>query len=216
MALNSVTQLAQGAIHDEFVKSSDGLTAYIWVDALRYELGSELAEAIRRDITESVTLTAATAAAPTITRVGMANLVPSAAAKLAVGLDDGKLQVTIGDRAISTVEHRVELLRAAHGTVANLDLGSLSQQGEKELARAVKGADLLLVRSQEIDAAGESGMLNAAWPQFDATNMTCANAVAKLGQAGVRRIVITADHGFWHSASPSATHGLSTRRWRRR
>ena len=194
--LNGVTQLAQGAIHDEFVKSNDGLTAYIWVDALRYELGSELAEAIRRDITEHVTLTAATAAAPTITRVGMANLVPSAAAKLAVGLDGGKLQVTVGDRVISTVEHRVELLRAAHGTVANLDLGSLSQQGEKELARAVKGADLILVRSQEIDAAGESGLLNAAWPQFDATKQDLANAVAKLGQVGVRRIVITADHGF--------------------
>jgi hypothetical protein len=194
--LNGVTQLAQGAIHDEFVKSSDGLTAYIWVDALRYELGSELAEAIRRDITEHVTLIAATAAAPTITRVGMANLVPAAAAKLAVGLSGGKLQVTVGDRVISTVEHRVELLRAAHGTVANLDLGTLSLQGEKELARAVKGADLILVRSQEIDAIGESGLLNAAWPQFDAAKQDLANAVAKLGQVGVRRIIITADHGF--------------------
>jgi hypothetical protein len=194
--LNNVTQVAQGTIHDEFVKGSDGLTAYIWVDALRYELGSELAEAIRRDITEHVTLTAATAAAPTITRVGMANLLPSAASKLTVGLDGGKLRVAIGERAISTVEHRVELLRAAHGNVANLDLGLLSQQGEKELARAVEGADLILVRSQEIDAAGESGLLNAAWPQFEATKQDLANAVAKLGQVGVRRVVITADHGF--------------------
>ena len=194
--LNNVTQVSQGAIHDEFVKGSDGLTAFIWVDALRFELGSELAEAIRRDITEHVTLTAATAAAPTITRVGMANLLPSAASKLAVGLDAGKLQVTMGDRGISTVEDRVELLRAAHGTVANLDLGSLSQQGEKQLAREVKGANLILVRSQEIDAAGESGLLNAAWPQFDSTKQDLANAVAKLGQIGVRRIVITADHGF--------------------
>jgi hypothetical protein len=194
--LNHVVQVAQGTIHDQYVKGIDGLTAYIWVDALRYELGFELAEAIRRDITDRVTITAATAAAPTITRIGMANLLPAAAAKLTVGLDAGKLQVTIGDQAISTVEDRVELLRAAHGSVANLDLGSVSQQGEKELARAVKGADLLLVRSQEIDAAGESGLLNAAWPQFDATKQDLANAVAKLGQVGVRRVVITADHGF--------------------
>jgi hypothetical protein len=194
--LNGVSQVAQGAIHDEFVKHSDGITAYVWVDALRYELGAELAEAIRQDITESVTLSAATAAVPTITRVGMANLAPSAAANLTVSLESGKLRVAMGDRMISTVEHRVDLLRAAHGTVANLDLGSLSQQGEKELTRAVKGADLILVRSQEIDTAGESGMLNAAWPQFDATKQDLANAVAKLGQVGVRRVVISADHGF--------------------
>lgn len=194
--LSGVSQLSQGEIHEQFVKGQEGVTAYVWVDALRYELGVELAEAIERDITRHVNLVAATAAAPTITRVGMANLDPAAAERLTLGLVAGKLSVTFGDRAVSTVEDRVALLRAAHGTVANLDLGTLSQQGEKELARAIKGADLVLVRSQEIDAAGESGLLNAAWPQFEATKQDLANAVAKLGQVGIRRVVITADHGF--------------------
>ena len=194
--LSGVTQIPQGEIHDRYVKGAGGATAYVWVDALRYELGAELAEAVRRDITDHVAIYAATAAAPTITRVGMANLLPAAAEKMTVGLDGGKISVALAGRAVSTVEHRVELLRAAHGTVANLDLGTLSQQGEKELAKAIKGADLVLVRSQEIDAAGESGLLNTAWPQFEATKQDLANAVAKLGQAGIRRIVITADHGF--------------------
>ncbi len=102
----------------------------MWVDALRYELGSELADAIRRDITQNLVLAATIAAGPTITRVGMANLMPSAAAKLTVGLEAGKLQVVIGERSVATVEHRVEGLRAAHGRVANLDLGAISQQAE--------------------------------------------------------------------------------------
>jgi hypothetical protein len=55
---------------------------------------------------------------------------------------------------------------------------------------------LLLVRSQELDSAGESGMLNAAWSQFNAVLEMLRNLVARLGQAGVHRIVITADHGF--------------------
>jgi hypothetical protein len=194
--LDGVKQLPQGVIHDQYVRNSEGLTAYIWVDALRYELGAEVAEAIRHDITESVTLSAATAAAPTITRVGMASLLPAAAEELSVALEAERLSVEIAHRPIVTVEDRVELLRAAHGTVANLELGTVSQQGEKELARAVKGAALILVRSQEIDAVGESGLLNAAWPQFEATKQDLANAVAKLGQVGVRRVVITADHGF--------------------
>ncbi len=194
--LDGVGLGVQGSVHDDRVRGRDVLTAYVWVDALRYELGVELADAIRHDITDRVSLSAVTAAAPTITRVGMANLAPAAAEKLVVSLDGGKLAVAVGDRPVATVEQRVELLRAAHGTVANLELGALSQQGEKELAKAIKGADLVLVRSQEIDAAGESGMLNAAWPQFDAIKQDLANAVAKLGQVGVGRVVICADHGF--------------------
>jgi hypothetical protein len=194
--LSGVSQLPQGEIHDRFVKDAAGPAAYVWVDALRYELGAELTEAIRSDISERVSLHAATAGAPTITRVGMANLLPAAAETLSVELDGGRLSIATGGRAVSTVEHRVELLRAAHGAVANLDLGTVSQQGEKELAKAIKGADLVLVRSQEIDAAGESGLLNTAWPQFESTKQDLANAVAKLGQVGIRRIVVTADHGF--------------------
>jgi hypothetical protein len=194
--LDGVGLGAQGSVHDDKVRGRNVLTAYVWVDALRYELGIELADAIRHDITDQVTVSAATAAAPTITRVGMANLTPTAAETLTVSLEGGKLAVTVGERPVASVEQRVELLRAAHGTVANLELGDVSQQGEKELAKAIKGADLVLVRSQEIDAAGESGMLNAAWPQFDAIKQDLANAVAKLGQVGVGRVVICADHGF--------------------
>ena len=39
-------------------------------------------------------------------------------------------------------------------------------------------------------------MLNAAWSQFNAVLELLRNLVARLGQAGVGRIVITADHGF--------------------
>ena len=92
---------------------------------------------------------------------------------------------------------RVARLRAAHGDkVLDRTLEIVAGQGEKELERALGDADLLLVRSQELDAAGESGMLNAAWSQFYAVLDLLRNLVARLGQAGVQRIVITADHGF--------------------
>ena len=38
----------QGDVHDRFVGSASGRTAYVWVDALRYELGVELADALRQ------------------------------------------------------------------------------------------------------------------------------------------------------------------------
>ena len=73
--------IRQGEIHERFVASGSGRTAYVWVDALRYELGVELAESLGQ-VAERVELHGAVAAVPTITSVGMANLLPGAASSL--------------------------------------------------------------------------------------------------------------------------------------
>ena len=39
-------------------------------------------------------------------------------------------------------------------------------------------------------------MLNAAWSQFTVVLELLRNLVASLGQAGIKRVVIAADHGF--------------------
>ncbi len=186
----------QGAIYDTWVRDLDGPVAYVWVDALRYELGVELAEQLRA-VAPNVELHAAVTAAPTVTSVGMANLLPGSAAKLALGLDGESLRVTVGGARVASPTDRVALLRAAHGSIVldrTLDL--LAAQGENELRRTIRDARLVLIRSQELDAAGEAGMLNAAWSYFSTVLQLLTNLVARLGQAGVRRVVITADHGF--------------------
>lgn len=186
----------QGDIHSRWVRDADAPVAYVWVDALRYELAAELAEGLRAD-GHSSELHAAVGATPTVTPVGMANLTPGAGAGLSLSLDGTDLAIRVEDAKVATVPERVARLRAAHGDkVLDRTLEIVAGQGEKELKRAIGDADLLLVRSQELDAAGESGMLNAAWSQFTAVLDLLRNLVARLGQAGVRRIVITADHGF--------------------
>ena len=186
----------QGDIHDQWVRDAGAPVAYVWVDALRFELATDLADGLRAD-GHSVELHAAVAAAPTITPVGMANLTPGAGAGLSLELDGGDLAIRVDGSKVATVPDRVARLRAAHGDkVLDRTLEVVAGQGEKELKRALGDADLLLVRSQELDAAGESGMLNAAWSQFNAVLDLLRNLVARLGQAGVRRIVIAADHGF--------------------
>jgi len=186
----------QGDIHAKWVRDAPGPVAYVWVDALRFELGTDLCDGLRAD-GHAVELHAAVAAAPTITPVGMANLTPAAAAALSLELDGGDLAARVSGEKVASVPERVSRLRAAHGDkVLDRTLDAVAGQGEKELKRALGDADLLLVRSQELDSAGESGMLNAAWSQFNAVLELLRNLVARLGQAGVRRIVITADHGF--------------------
>jgi hypothetical protein len=186
----------QGDIHARWVRDAPGPVAYVWVDALRFELGIDLCDGLRAD-GHTAELHAAVAAVPTITPVGMANLTPANGAGLSLGLDGDDLSIRVSGTKVANVADRVARLRAAHGAkVLDRTLDAVAGQGERELKRALNGVDLLLVRSQELDSAGESGMLNAAWSQFNAVLEMLRNLVARLGQAGVHRIVITADHGF--------------------
>jgi len=186
----------QGDIHDRWVREASAPVAYVWVDALRFELANDLADGLRAD-GHGAELHAVVAAAPTITPVGMANLTPGAGAGLSLELDGSNLVIRVDGSKVATVADRVARLRAAHGDkVLDRTLEAVAGPGEKELKHALGDADLLLVRSQELDAVGESGMLNAAWSQFSAVLDLLRNLVAALGQAGVRRIVIAADHGF--------------------
>jgi hypothetical protein len=195
-ALDVGELVRQGEIHDQFVAiAPPARTAYVWVDALRFELGVELVEALR-PVAEEVSLYAAVAAVPTITPVGMASLVPGAAAALRVTLDGDRIAVSVGATDVKDVAGRRDLLRARHGTIADLDLNDASQKGEKALKRAIGDADLILLRSQEVDAVGESGLLSVAWAHFETVINLLASVVARLAQAGVERVVISADHGF--------------------
>lgn len=195
-ALDPGDLIRQGEIHHRFVADGPSArTAYVWVDALRYELGADLVEALR-PVAKHVHIEAAVAAAPTITPVGMANLLPDASSTLRVGLDGDQIVVTLGTTPIKDVPTRRDLLRSRHGKVADFDLNDAAQKGEKALANAIGDADLVLLRSQEVDAAGESGLLSVAWSHFETVINLLASVVARLAQAGVERVVISADHGF--------------------
>ena len=197
----------QGEIHERYVTKGGGRTAYIWVDALRYELGVELAEALEQ-IAHRVEIHGAVAAVPTITLVGMANLLPGAASGLKLGLDGDDLQVSVGGKSVRTVADRRDLLRARHGKVVDLDLNDASQKGERALGNAIGDADLVLIRSQEVDAAGESGLLSVAWTHFQSVINLLASVIARLAQCGIDRLVISADHGFIALSQDLDTHRL--------
>jgi len=187
--------LRQSEVHKAEVAPAKERTAYVLVDALRYELGLELAEALRHDHPE-VDVTAAVASAPTITPVGMASLMPGA--ELGVRLDltgSESLEVLVEGNRIRGVPERLALLRAARGEVAGLTLSDVLESDERALAGRIDGAKLVVLRSQEIDEAFESGEM-AAWAYVKTLRDLLARAVARLRAAGIERFVLAADHGF--------------------
>jgi hypothetical protein len=192
--------LAQGHIHADVVApmAKHGTTAYFLVDALRFELGRDLVEALQRLFPDgTIDLRPAAALLPSITPVGMANLCPGAEEGLDLRLNaNGKIDVRISGELIAGVPARVARLRAAHGNVADLTLDDVFRSEEGELGQRIDGANLVLVRSQEIDEIGEAGKISAGLQAFTITVRHLQRAVARLANHGVTRFVITADHGF--------------------
>lgn len=187
--------LRQSEIHARQLATSPQRTAYVLVDALRYELGLELADVLRRDHPE-VDVVPAIASAPTITPVGMASLLPGAELGVRIELDDrDDLEVVVDGTRVRGLPDRLALLRAAHGDVADLTLSDVLEADERELSEKIRAAKLILLRSQEIDEAFETGEV-AAWTYVKTIRDLLARAVARLRAAGVERFVLASDHGF--------------------
>lgn len=192
--------LLQSHVHASVVAphAAAGPVGYFMVDALRYELAHDLLDALRRQFDGgNIEIRAAVSLVPSITRVGMASLCPGAEEGLAIRLTDAdKLVVTINDHEVMTPADRVARLQAAHGRVADLRLDDTIRLSEEELGSEVEGANLVLVRSQEIDEQGETGKLNVRLDGFDSTVQLLSRAVARFAQHGITQFVIVADHGF--------------------
>lgn len=182
-------------VHDTHVVGSQGPVAYIWIDAMRYEMGHDLASRLASTGAD-VHVFAALATPPTITPVGMAALTVTAADPFSVELSNNDLVPTVRGTSIQTVAQRRDRLRAVHSKVVDLTLDDAATESEQSLKRKLKGADLVLVRSTEIDAAGERGQLAGGWQVFTNTLSMLSRVVLRLKQAGIRTVVITADHGF--------------------
>ncbi len=185
--------LHQTGVFPEIVEGTRERTAYFLVDAMRYEMGAELAELL--ESAEDLALRPAVAALPTITPVGMAALLPGASASFSVVEHKGKLAARIGESVLAGMADRRKYLKALLPEAKEIDLGTLLQKSVKALRRTLADAPFVLVRSQAIDGLGEMDGGLLARHIMDTVVSNVARAVRKLARVGVERFVITADHG---------------------
>lgn len=194
--------LQQRMVFDEVVRplaQRDGTTAYFVVDALRFEMGEELSRWFKDSKTTDISLKARLAELPTVTEVGMNVLAPvvqnrrlkpvmSKDESAVVGFQTGEFQVFDPKSRQRAMHDRVG------GAVCPWwSVDEVMGKDSAELKRSVSQARLVVVCSQEIDAAGESGVGLAA---FEPAMQKLRAAWRLLRDAGVRRFVVTSDHGF--------------------
>jgi hypothetical protein len=185
--------LQQTHIYPEIVAARPKPVAYFLIDALRFEMGIELAERLPK--AAEVTIRPALGSLPSITPIGMAALLPGASASFSVGEANGKLGAKIEGVFLPDLGGRQKLLAASLPGAVDLALDELLSLQPSKLAKKIDGAPLVLVRSQEIDHAGEGGFTFQARQVMDTVIDNLARAIKKLAAQGIEHSIVTADHG---------------------
>jgi hypothetical protein len=172
-----------------------GPTAYVLVDALRFEMARELLALL--EPAWSSDLVVALATPPTITEVGMAALLPGADRGLSLVEAAGKLATVVAGQPLRTRPERVAYLQAAAGVeVAVCKLDQLAPLADSHLRHALKASRLIVVTAtEEIDGLCETNPALARRMLDDVLNQLRRGLKTLFG-LGVETAVIAADHGY--------------------
>jgi hypothetical protein len=191
--------LPQSLIFEKGLKpliKTEGKTAYILVDALRFEMGRELVEGLKDEF--EVEVLPAIAQLPTLTLVGMAALLPNAekglklseapGGKMAISFEDG---VLLKDR-LSRVKYFEDHIDRK---VVVFKLNELLKPSKKQKA-LLEEAGIVLVTSQEIDRWGEEVEDESeARIIMEEVLDKLRKGIRRLASLGITHFVVTADHG---------------------
>ena len=192
----------QRDFYARYIRPLSGKTTRAFViisDALRYEVAAELSETLVRSTKGTAKLESMQATFPTITKFGMAALLPTKRLELNEDLE----VLADGMDTRSTIE-RMKILCAANAKSVAIQYADILNMKRAERRDLVSGKDVVYIYHNTIDAIGDKAVTEKK--VFEA----CADTVQEL--SNLLRIVvndmqgtdifITADHGFLYTYSP--------------
>lgn len=188
--------LAQTEVYERYIGARNGPVAYFLVDAMRFEMGRSLADLLEAAGAGAVRVEPAIAAVPTITDLGMAALLPGAERSFSMTEGPNGVTGAVCGTALVGSAARMEHAKGAVPGLVEMTLDHLLHNvSSKRLAEKVVRAPVVLVRSQEIDSAGESVSEGVARRIMSTVLEDIRKAVLRLADAGIEAFVVTADHG---------------------
>ena len=168
-------------------------------DARRYEAAAELTERILHGTKGTAELESMQAIFPTVTKFGMAALLPGRT----LSVDEGMNVLVDGCPTRSTAERNAILTAADPSSVAiqSKDLFAMKKEERRELT---VGKDVIYIYHNWIDATGDKASTETK--VFDACETAIQEIITILriiiGDLSGTNIFITADHGFLYSYRP--------------
>lgn len=182
-----------------YLQNANKKTFVIISDALRYEVAASLTEQLRRETQSKVDLNSCEGIFPTITKFGMAALLPHK--ELSVEIKNDKLFVRADDEYTDS-NYREKILKKANSESIVLKYKDIIKMKRPERSALVKGKDVIYIYHDTIDESSHTsdGMVFSACE--DAINEIKNLIKVIINDFGGTRIIVTADHGFLYTYSP--------------
>lgn len=182
--------------YKEIVKKTDGKVFVIISDALRYDVACTLARQLEIGSTADVSVSAQQCIFPTITKFGMAALLPHRSLETSVQNDSVKVLI---DGHSSEMSDRDGILKSYSENSVALKYRDIINMKRDEKRAAVNGKDIVYIYHDTIDASShndESSVFEACTKAVNEivnlVNVICSSL------SGIN-IIITSDHGFLYT-----------------
>lgn len=181
------------------IETSDNRVFVIISDAMRYEVAASMAEQLQRETQSKVSISSMQSIFPSITKFGMAALLPHKELTVEVRND---ILTVLADGQSTASTYRDRVLKAEDPASVALKYNDILPMKRAVRSALVKGMNVVYIYHDTIDEASHT--LDTA--VFDA----CENAIEQLknlvriivNDFGGTNILITADHGFLYTYSP--------------
>lgn len=188
--------LQQTDFYQDVVKKIDGKVFVIISDAMRYDVAYSLARQLEIETKADVSVSAQQGIYPTITKFGMAALLPHKKLETVVQNDSVKVLL---DGHSSEMSDRDGILKSYSENSVALKYKDIINMKREEKRVAVKGKDIIYIYHDTIDASShndESTVFEACTKAINEiknlVNVICNDLL------GVN-VVITSDHGFLYT-----------------
>ena len=179
---------------DNIVKA-DVRTVVIISDALRYEVGYEISQKLRKEANvKEIKIEAMLTDLPSRTFLGMANLLPC---KKERDIDLVSAKALVDGIDSQGTENREKILKASCKESSAISFDNFYKMNRAKQEEFIKGKKVIYIYHDSIDAIGDKGKTENN--TFNACKDAVENIVSLsklLSSLGVVNIYITSDHGF--------------------
>lgn len=181
------------------IKNSDSRVFVIISDALRYEVAATLTEQLRRETQSKVELNSMQGIFPTITKFGMAALLPH---EQLSAEQHGDIIKVLADGQSTDSNYRDKVLKAANPNSIAVKYNDIITAKRAERSAMVKGQEVVYIYHDTIDEASHTAD-TMVFPACDDAIVELKNLVRIIvNDFGATNIIITSDHGFLYTYSP--------------
>ena len=182
------------------IRPADNRIYVIVSDAFRYEVAAALAEDLQREMQCKVSLSSCEGLFPTVTKFGMAALLPHK--KLSAVLRENGTLAVLADGQPTDAGYRDGILKSTNPNSVALKYDDLIVLKREERQALVRGMDVVYIYHDAVDKASHTS--------DSAVFTACDEAIGQIknmmkiivNSFGGTNILVTADHGFIYTYSP--------------